>query len=530
MAVNRFSKPVNNRIISQFVPQDMRMMAALVQDKQKRYDVASQRQELVQDTLSSLTGAGQADVDILKASGMEMDKLSQEFSNKDLADPRTAKEFMTRSKAILSNPLVAATQQTVMAAKKHREDLQAAKLDGTYREENDTFSQQLAQYNATGGAVNGGLTYNGIIKGVDERKSMEALFNNMPDSGHKSFQMIGDKIKEVGFKGIDHKRMFGDPNDPNNNGMVGLQLIQHKESAAGQQQLRRYNMLQQRGQLPPEMTSDEYILRQLVPVGAEQVGGVSTGGYAGGSASSAGFTGSHGNEQVNKGFVSPMSRAIATADFDKQNNPLGSGSISLWDDVIKGDASLSDYLFNNDDVTEEDKKKAEPLWVLSEENDITPNQAAEQINVADNPTYIKYSKGVKQRDAGKDFFTAGAGSYLTATIHAQGEEAPIDGRTFMEDIGLIDDDGNFDDDVKNEIVIMGKHNPKSGFIENGLHFSYKGKVYIAEYPSADQSERRQSKTDYINAELERRGIAKYDENTYIYIDKNGKQQYKEIKR
>lgn len=529
MAVNRFSKPVNNRIISQFVPQDMRMLAALVQGKEKRYDAASQRQELVQDTLSSLSGVGQADLDILKSSGAEMDKLSQEFGGKDLADPRIAKEFMTRSKGILSNPLVTATQQTVASVAKHKEDMQKAKLDGTYREENDPFYDQMENYNENGGAASGALGYNGIIKGVNERDSMEKLFNNMPDSGHKSFQMIGDKIKEVGFEGIDHKRMFGDPNDPNNNGMVGLQLIQHRESQAGQQQLRRYNMLQKRGQLPPEMSPDEYLLRQLVPVGAEQVGGKSVGGFAGGSAQSAGFGNTGGNEQVNKGFVSPMSRAISSAEFDKEKNPLGSGSISLWDDVIKGDATLSDYLFNNDDVTQEDKDSAMPLWVLSEENDITPAQAAEQINVADNPTYMKYNKGVKQRDAGKDFFTKGAGAYLTATIHAQGEDAPVDGRTFMEDIELIDDEGNFNDDVKNEIVILGEHNPKSGFIENGLHFSYQGKVYIAEYPSADRDPERQSKTDYINAELERRGIAKFDEKTYIYIDKNNKVQKKKIR-
>lgn len=526
MAVNRFSKPVNNRIISQFVPQDMRMLAALVQDKQKRYDVASQRQELVQDQLSSLTGVGDADLGILKQSGDEMEKLAQEFSNRDLADPRIAKEFMTRSKGILGNPLVSATQQTVAATTKHREDQQKAMLAGTYREENDPFTAQLAQYNAQGGAVNGALGYNGIIKGVNERDSMEKLFNNMPDSGHKSFKMIGDKIKEVGFTGIDHRRMFG--ND-GKSGMVGLQLVQHRESAAGQQQIRRYNMLQGRGQLPPEMSEDEYLLRQLIPVAAEQVGGKSVGGYAGGSASAAGFGGGTGSERINKGFVSPMSRAIATADFDKENNPLGSGSISLWDDVINGEASLSDYLFNNDDVTQEDKDKAAPLWVLSEELDITPKQAADMINVADNPTYIPYTKGVKQRDAGKDFFTAGAGSYLTATIHAQGEDGPINGRTFMEDIELIDDDGNFNDDVKNQIVILGKHNPTSGFIENGLHFSYQGKVYIAEFPVASTNNDRQSKTDYINGELQRRGIAKFDENTYIYLDKNNQPQKKKIR-
>jgi len=65
MAKNRFNRPVNNQLISQFVPKDMNLIAKVLAGKQQRYDVEQNKIELLQDKLSSLTGVGEADLNIM---------------------------------------------------------------------------------------------------------------------------------------------------------------------------------------------------------------------------------------------------------------------------------------------------------------------------------------------------------------------------------------------------------------------------------------------------------------------------------
>lgn len=486
MTINRFSKPVNNRIISQFVPQDMRLLASLVQQKQQRYDVATERQEVIQDKLSTLSAVGASDLGILNEAGAAMDELSKEYAGKDLADPRIAKEFMSRSKGIFNNPLIRATQQTATAVAKHKEDQQKMMLAGTYQEYNDPFAQQLQAYEEAGGAKGGALGYTGIIKGVDEAAEMSKLFNNMPKSGWKNYVLIGDKIKQVGWEGISRQRMFGDPNNPNSSGMVGTQFGAHWNSAAGQQQRRRFAMLQNSGQIPEGMTAEEYVLGHLTSKAQEFVGGVTTGGAIG--ALAGGNVGSPGLGQGTKGsanFVVPIAKRMADIglDFNDETGELeGSGSTTLVDFFTgKTDKGFWEIL-TADDMTEEEKKVAAPIYILSEMLGITHREAATKIDVTLSPKFKPFDSTSAYNLAQKEFSTKGAGHYSSMRVYSQDGTSLGTGRDVFEEAELLDSDGLYDPD-KAKLVginVMGQHDAVTGLIPNGIHVAIGAKTFIFE--------------------------------------------------
>lgn len=483
MAVNRFSKPVNNRIISQFVPQDMRLLASLVQQKQQRYDIASERQEAIQDKLSTLSAVGASDLGILDEAGAAMDELSKEYAGKDLADPRIAKEFMSRSKGIFNNPLIRATQQTAAAVAKHKEDQQKLMLQGgnAYREENDPFAQQLQAYEEAGGAKGGALGYTGILKGVNEGEEMSKLFNNMPKSGWKNYAMIGDKIKQVGWEGISQQRMFGDPNNPNSTGMVGTQFGAHWNSPAGQQQRRRFQMLQGRGQIPEGMTAEEYVLGHLTSKAQEFVGGISTGGGIG--ALAGGGTGVNARTKSSAKFVTPMANRLAKAgiDFNEETGELeGSGSTTFLDYFTgKTDMSLWD-IFTADDMTDEEKKAAEPISIAAEMWGVTPMEAFGRLDTTVSPSYNSFKNTAARNLAQAEFNVKGAGHYSSMTVYSQDGSALGTGREVFEEAGLVDNDGLYDPDKAKQVGVnvLGPHNATSGLVSKGIHVVIGGETFI----------------------------------------------------
>lgn len=519
MAVNRFSKPVNNRVISQFVPQDMRLLASLVQQKQQRYDVATERQEVIQDKLSTLSAVGASDLGILDEAGTAMDELSKEYAGKDLADPRIAKEFMSRSKRIFNNPLIRATQQTATAVAKHKEDQQKAMLAGTYREENDPFAQQLQAYEEAGGAKGGALGYGGIMKGVDEDVEMSKLFNNMPKSGWKNYVMIGDKIKQVGWEGISNKRMFGDPNNPNSSGMVGTQFGAHWNSAAGQQQRRRFAMLQGRGQIPEGMTAEEYVLGHLTSKAQEFVGGISTGGGIGALAGGGGIT---GGTKASPKFVGPMAKRMADLDlsFDEEGNAEGSGS-TTWKQYFNGETDLSWWeILTNDDMTEEEKKAAEPIFIASKMYGLSNKEAALELDVTISPKYTPYKKQADKALAQKEFEQNGSGHYSAMTVYSQDGNALGTGREIFEAAGLMDD-GLYDTDKAKQVGVnvLGVHDPNTGLTPAGLHVVIGGETFIFAETTFSPEEEKAA----WNADLRSGGVNQADDGTYYVYNKNKSQ-------
>jgi len=517
MTVNRFSKPVNNRVISQFVPQDMRLLASMVQQKQQRYDIASQRQEAIQDKLSTLSGVGNSDLGILNEAGTAMDELSKEYAGKDLADPRIAKEFMSRSKGIINNPLIRATQQTAASVAKHKEDQQKAMLAGTYREENDPFAQQLQAYEEAGGAKGGALGYGGIMKGVDEDAEMSKLFNNMPKSGWKNYAMIGDKIKQVGYEGISNQRMFGDPNNPNSSGMVGTQFGAHWNSAAGQQQRRRFQMLESRGQIPEGMTAEEYVLGHLTSKAQEFVGGITTGGGIGALAGGGATT---GGTKASPKFVGPMAKKMADLDldFDDEGNATGSGS-TTWKDWMSGKTDKSWWeILTADDMTEEEKEAAQPVFIASKMYGINNEDAARELDITVSPKYTPYKKQADKALAQKEFEQKGSGHYSAMTVYSQDGVKTGTGQEVFKAAGLVDADGLYDPDraKKVGVNVLGAHDPNTGLTPAGLHVVIGGETFIFAETTFSPEEQKAA----WNADLRSGGVNQADDGTYYVYNKN----------
>ena len=512
MAINRFDRPASQRIISQFVPKDMNMIARVLAAKQGRYDKEEAQFEALQDKLTSLSGVGQADLDILKGSGQKLDKLAQDFSNKDLSDPRIAKELRQQAKSIYNDPLIKNTQSTLAAVKQYQEDYQKLNMDGEYRPENDPFAEQLAQYQASGGAINGPLSYTGIVKGVDERKTAEEFFDNVSTIGRSKFIQLGDSIKKVGWEGITEGQI---------DGVVANSINEFGNTAAGQQAIRRFRMLQKQGQIRPDADPRKYLAGILTSAGSERIGTKSTSGDASQISASGNFGGGAfpgGNGSITGvTTITPTSKAIEKAKFE-DGKLLGSGSIKFTD-VLTGKAGIGEW-WNDESVTQEDKQELLPLFILK--NEVNPGMSLEQnaeiINRERAPVAIPVSP-TKQANISKSFFNAGAGNYMKYTvIDPSGNE--ISGRQFFEDQELIDDEGNWASDVKNKVQIDGIHNPNSGYFAKGLHMSTKGGTYLVKQPTTNEPADIAAEKAFIMAEVKSSGVTPPINGVIYYYDES----------
>jgi len=504
MAINRFNRPVNNQLISQFVPQDLNMIAKVLASKQQRYDTEQAKAELIQDKLSSLTGVGEADIGIIKEQGQKMDALAQEFSNQDLSDTRIARQFRTQAKALFNDPMIRNTQMSVRAMAEYKDALTKIK---DYRPENDTFAQQVQQYKQSGGAVNGPLSFSRIQEGVDERKTAETFFDNLTTSGRSTWTRVGDTVKKVGWEGI-------------RQGQVDTQLAQsiddYAGTPAGQQALRRFRMLKANGQVSPEASAGQYIAGILASAGNERVGEKRIGG-AGGGFTPDGFGGfsSDSNVQVNVPFVTKSSKAVESAKLE-DGQLIGSGKSSWWD-VIKGDVSFSEK-WNDVSITQEDKENMLPLFVLTNELNLSKEAGLNRINETRAP--VKQSiQGKRQTDVSNAYFNKAAGNYLSMTVYTQEGEI-ISGREFFEREGLLDSEGNWDSDVKNKVQIDGIHKPESGYFAKGLHMSTKGGSYLVETPTTNNPEDIAAKKAFIAAEVQATGVTHVIDGMIYYYDEN----------
>ena len=506
MAINRFDRPASQRIISQFVPKDMNMIARVLASKQGRYDKEEAQFEALQDKLTSLSGVGQADLDILKGSGTKLDELANEYSNKDLSDPRIAKELRSKAKFIANDPLIRNTQSTLASVKQYQEDVQKLKLDGEYRPENDPFQKQLQQYQAEGGAINGPLSYTGIVKGVDERATAETFVNNVSDTGRFKFAQLGDSIKKVGWEGITQGQM---------DGVVASSINEFGNTAAGQQAIRRFRMLQENGQIAPDADPRKYLAGILTSAGAERVGTKRTSADVipgQGGAGGAGFFGGNGT-LPNNVFVSKASKAIESAKLE-DGKLIGSGNIGFTD-VLTGKASVSEW-WNDESVTQEDKQELLPLFVLKNEGNMSAQDAAERINQNRAPVGVPVS-GKTQKDLSTQYFNQAAGNYMKMTVYDQSGEI-ITGRQFMEDQDLIDDDGNWTNEAKNKVQIDAIHNPNSGYFAKGLHMTVKGNSYLVEMPTTGTQQDQQAKAQFIAAEVQATGVTQVIDGLIYYYD------------
>lgn len=504
MAINRFNRPVNNQLISQFVPQDLNMIAKVIFSKQQRYDKEVDKNELLQDKLSSLTGVGQADLDIIKQSNIDLEAIAQEFSNKDLSDPRISKQLRSQSKAIFNDPLIRATQQSVQAVTSYKEALDKIK---NYRPENDPFAQQLQEYNQSGGAANGPLRFSRIEEGVDERKTAETFFDNMTTSGRTTWARVGDTIKKIGWEGIRQSQV---------DTILSQSIDDFAGTAAGQQALRRFRDLKASGRISENASAGQYIAGILASAGNERVGEKRTGGAGAGfnPDGSGGFT-SGGQEIVNNPFITKASKAIESAKFE-DGKLLGSGKIKAWD-VITGKASIGEW-WTDTSITKEDKENLLPLFVLANETNSTKEQAAESINQTRAPIAIGI-QGTRQTDVSNAYFNKAAGNYLKMTVYTP-EGDIISGREFFEREELIDSDGNWNTDVKNKVQIDGIHNPKSGYFAKGLHMTTRGGTYLVETPTTNTQADQQAKATFIAAEVQATGVTQVIDGMIYYYDEN----------
>lgn len=499
MAINRFNKPVNSQVISQFAPKDLNMIAKVLSTKQGRFDQEEAKNELLQDQFSQLSGLGDADNAFIKQKGQELDDIAKEFSGRDLSDHRIAKELRTRSKAIANDPMVMQTQRAVQAAQAHSAAVQEAKSKGNYRPENDPFLQQLQGYQ---GAQSGqSLQFSGIIKSEDERAAAEKYFDNIPKSGLHNLVQIGDSFKKVGWEGIGQSRLSE---------AVQNSVNSFSQSAAGQQALRRYNNLAQAGQLPllrsgQEITPEQYITSILASAADERKGGIST--QVGGAINP--VTGQRQastnvqNTLTSPGFTTPLQKKLknSSLDFTDEGQLEGSGSSSFvgW---LSGDNSFSD-IFSDNSLTDKEKNDAQEINIKSQLYGVTPREASDSFDNRINPEFVKYNKSAEQTRDTNLLFKDGAGHFQGMNVYTQDGELTT-GQQYFEDLGWLDD-GVFDYETakKQGLVVMGRHNPDSGVVADGWHVSTPQGTVIFEEPTNDQNKIKRKE----EAHLRHNGVA-----------------------
>ena len=503
MAINRFNRPIQVQAISQFVPEDMNMIARVMTAKQARYDQQDARMEMVQDQMSRLTGYGQVDQGILKQAGEDLNKIATEYSNKDLSDPRIAKELRGKANAIANNPAVRATQQTMQSIQAWR-DARAKIKD--YRAENDIFASQLQNYQ---GADQGPLMFNGIIEGVDERKQAEEFFNNMPKSGQYNWELIGDDLKKVGWEGISSQRI---------NQAVLDNVNSFAQTAAGRQAMRRYSLMNNQGLLPEGATPTKYLTSILASAGAERVGGISTGALGGG-AGAGGSSSAYPSSRRSIGgpqFVPPTTRAIADMNlsFNEQGQVEGEGNATFkgW---LMGKNSFWEAV-TDDSLTPEEKSQLKVLDILSKQWNVTPKEAATQI--ADktlSPTFRPPSTS-EYNTMNKIMHNKGAGMLSHMTAISQ-DGTRMSGSEVLKQFDILNSDNEFNEDSKYSVNVMGPHDANTGVIPKGWHVDINGNYFIFEDTTPTPAEVSQ----YMKATAAAQGGVVedyYKRGSYVYFD------------
>lgn len=471
MAINRFSTPTRNQPISQFVPRDTRLIAKVLAEKQMRYDREEMRTQAAQDELSQMSGIGEIDQGILRDFGTQMNDIAQQYSNKDLGDPRIAKELRGKMRQIQNDPLIRNTQQTLAAVGKYQADKQKMMLDGEYRRENDPMALQLESYQANGGAVNGGLTYGGMAKGVDENEAAEKLFNNLPKTGQYKYAQLGETVKKIGWEGISNSQIEN---------MMGANIEVFSNTQAGKQALRRYELERREGTLPVDKNGEVisrggYLGKIVHRAGMERVGGIGTSGELTGGYDSAGRSLQRGNSRTNVEFTTPVAASLGGIEF-KNGSIVGDG-ISSWGDALANMLGISNEnitfadVWNDERLTETQKTAYAPILLLAEAQGISHEAASKIIDKRIAPQFTTLT-GKAQTDATKSVWDKGAGYYSTSTIiDSVGKERPA--VEYFEEQGLLTSDGNFDPEAFKELNVRvnGYHITGTGVVPDGDHLS-----------------------------------------------------------
>jgi len=347
-----------------------------------------------------------------------------------------------------------------------------------YRPENDTFAQQLRQYKQQGGAVNGPLTFSNIQEGVDERKTAETFFDDMPISGKSTYAAIGDTVKKVGWEGISTARISG---------QIKQSIDDFATTSAGQQALRRYRLLEQGGQLSPEATPQKYLAGILASAGFERVGGKSIGGAgAGFSPDGSGGFATSTSRRVLTQFTPVGARSLKGIEFNDQGTIVGDGN-SSWVDVLTGDISVREKL-DDESITPEQKQQYKAVIELANAQNITHQEAAAKIDTRVEPVYEQF-QGKRQKDITNAFMTKNAGFYNNMTVIDENGEEHLATDVF-EDAGLLDGKSNFDPDAAKitGVLVDGNIGPDSGIAPKGLAVSVGAEnyIFIDRNPSPDE--------------------------------------------
>lgn len=476
MAISRFDQPINNRIISQFVPQDVNMIARILAAKQSRYDEQEKQLELQQDAVSKLSGYGSADMGIIKNSRDQLDKLAAEYVNKDLADPRIAKELRTKTTAITNDPLLKATQITADAVRQYRDAKSKIK---DYRRENDPFIRQLQNYQ---GAQDGPLYFTGMQEGVDELTTASKIFDGIPKSGQYTFAQMGDTFKKVGWEGVSADKIKQ---------IAGNSIGLFANTSAGQQAIRRYGLMAQEGQLPldkngNQVSMEAYLGGILMSAGSSKIGGISTTGeVSGGAGMGAGFGSSPNGKrsEYTIGYTRPGTSSTSTIGVE-DGKLKGSGNVSFQ----LGEPNTWLAWLTDKSLSKEEEKNPymQVMTEVAKRNpQISRPELYQKFTALQNPKEFKLDTTAEQNSVSNYLFKDGAGGYNYYVVHDPKDGKILPGRNFMEEQGLINSDGELDEDMlkKKQVRVTGYHDPASGVARNGLHVSIGGNNYLFERPT-----------------------------------------------
>jgi hypothetical protein len=453
-------------------------MANVLANKQRRYDVESNKAEILQDQMSQLQGIGETDLGIIRAQGQKMNEIAQQYSNKDLADSRIAKEFRSQMKTIANDPLLRSTQTSLASVQKYQEDLQDLKSKGTYREENDPFAQQYRAYTQGEGAKAGSLKYFGIIEGVEERPVAETFVDNVPESGFHKFIQMGKTIKKVGSEGITEAQMSG---------VVQNSIGAFANTSAGQQALRRLRLEQSRG-MNVNVRPEQYLASILASAAQERVGVTTVSGDLSGIIGAGDGIG--GREQTSVPYVTSQQKKLADAEFefDATGSLEGSGTSSFVDyftNVFTGKENKKSFwdIMTDTTMTTEEKEVSLPVYIKAKINGVTEKQAYESLDVEIAPKWQGWKKTADKNLAEAQFSRKGAGYFSGRMVYNQDGEK-VTGKELFESLGLTDSDGLFDPDVAATIGVnvLGPHILGTGVIADGIHVNIAGVNYIFEDP------------------------------------------------
>lgn len=210
MAVTRFFRPIQQEYVSQFIPKNLGVMQQALQTLQNKADISQEQLDIYSDDLLKRNALKGYDTEVLQQKRKEFDNYVAGLQNKDLANPKVARDITSRIRTLKEDKDLAAIQAAYehdVTARKNIADLIAK---GKWAPEVGLdYQRAYEEYTKEGGQgyKGPGLAYNVFSPDAPSRPELEKLVDNVKANSFRYDSVRGMWIDKASGKEVTKERL-----------------------------------------------------------------------------------------------------------------------------------------------------------------------------------------------------------------------------------------------------------------------------------------------------------------------------------